>query len=281
MSSTIALLTDFGTQDTYVGVMKAVMLGINPAAQFIDLTHGIRPQNVRQAAFTLLNAYRYCPPGTTFLTVVDPGVGGVRKAIAAQAGGYRFVAPDNGLLSYVLDELPEKQIIELTSADHRLPQVSHTFHGRDVFAPAAAHLAAGVPLESLGTPQTNYAKQMMPMVNVTEKAIIGQVLYSDHFGNLVTSIGTFGWLAEGQLQLTPRFKKGLPPMTIAADAVSITAGQVNLKGIQRTYSSSKLGEPLALIDSSGFLEIAINQGNAASRLNLPMTTQVVIHLGTN
>jgi hypothetical protein len=249
--------------------------------QFIDLTHDIRPQNVRQAALTLLNAYRYFPAGTVFLTVVDPGVGGARKAIAATGGGYHFVAPDNGLLSYVLDELPEKQIVELTNPDYRLPHVSHTFHGRDIFAPAAAYLAAGVPLESLGNPQANYAKQMMPMVNVTEKAIVGQVLYNDHFGNIITSIGTFEWIDDGQLLLTPRFKKGLVPVTLAADQVTITVGQVKLKGIQRTYSAGKLGEPLALIDSSGFLEIAINQGNAAARLNLPMTTQVVIHLGTS
>jgi len=190
MASTIALLTDFGTQDTYVGVMKAVMLGINPAAQFIDLTHEIRPQNVRQAALVLLNTYRYCPPGTVFLTVVDPGVGGGRKPIAVRAGDYSFVAPDNGLLSYVLDELPEKHIVELTekhiveltNSAYRLPTVSHTFHGRDVFAPAAAHLAAGVPLESLGTIQANYAKQMLPMTNVTEKAIIGK---SHHWAGLV------------------------------------------------------------------------------------------------
>ncbi len=279
MASTIALLTDFGTQDTYVGVIKAVMQGINPAAQFIDLTHEIRPQNVRQAALTLLNAYRYFPVGTVFLTVVDPGVGGARKAIAASGGGYHFVAPDNGLLSYVLDELPDKVIVELTNPDYRLPSVSHTFHGRDIFAPAAAHLAAGVPLESLGTAQSNYARQMMPMVNVTESAIIGQVLYSDHFGNIITSIGTFEWMSEGQVQLSPRFKKGLAPVTLAADTVTIKAGQVSLTGIQRSYSSSKLGEPLALIDSNGFLEIAINQGNAASRLNLPMTTQVIIQIG--
>ncbi|HUN05417.1 MAG TPA: SAM-dependent chlorinase/fluorinase [Aggregatilineales bacterium] len=279
MASTIALLTDFGTQDTYVGVMKAVMLGINPAAQFIDLTHEIRPQNVRQAALVLLNTYRYCPPGTVFLTVVDPGVGGGRKPIAVRAGDYSFVAPDNGLLSYVLDELPEKHIVELTNSAYRLPTVSHTFHGRDVFAPAAAHLAAGVPLESLGTIQANYAKQMLPMTNVTEKAIIGQVLYSDHFGNLITSIGTFEWMEDEQLQLTPRFKKNLAPVIIQADQVTITAGSVILKGIHRTYSTGKLGEPLALVDSNGFLEIAINQGHAANRLNLPMTTQVIIQIG--
>jgi S-adenosylmethionine hydrolase len=279
MASTIALLTDFGTQDTYVGVMKAVMLQINPAAQFIDLTHDIRPQNVRQAAYMLMNAYRYFPAGTIFLCVVDPGVGGVRKAIAVQGGGYRFVARDNGLLSYVLDELPEKQIVELTNSDYRLPTISHTFHGRDVFAPAAAHLAAGVPLEALGTAQANYARQMNPMVNITPKAIIGQILHHDHFGNLITSIGHIAWLDDGQARLTPRFKKGLEPVTFQADGVVITAGNVTLTGIQRTYGTGKLGEPLALVDSSGFLEIAINQGNAASRLNLPPTTQVVIQIG--
>lgn len=262
-----------------MGVMKAVMLGINPAAQFIDLTHEIRPQNVRQAALVLLNTYRYGPPGTVFLTVVDPGVGGARKPIAVRAGDYSFVAPDNGLLSYVLDELPEKHIVELTNSAHRLPTVSHTFHGRDVFAPAAAHLAAGVPLESLGTIQANYAKQMLPMTNVTEKAIIGQVLYSDHFGNLITSIGTFEWMDDEQLQLTPRFKKNLAPVIIQADQVTITAGSVILKGIHRTYSTGKLGEPLALVDSNGFLEIAINQGHAANRLNIPITTQVIIQIG--
>src|SRR5664279_4495717 len=157
MSRLIVLLTDFGTTDSYVGVMKGVMLGIAPDAQFVDLTHAIEPQNIRQAAFTLLNSYRFFPAGTIFLVVVDPGVGSERKPIAVCAGGsfaegYTFVAPDNGVLSYVLHELGDAQAVELDNPAYHLAGISYTFHGRDIFAPAVAHLAAGIALDQLGSP---------------------------------------------------------------------------------------------------------------------------------
>ncbi len=153
----IALLTDFGLQDTYVGVMKGVMLDICPEARLIDLTHAIRPQDVRQAALALLDSYRYLPRRTVFLVVVDPGVGSTRRAIAVDAGPYWFVGPDNGVLSYALREIGEWEAFELTNDRYWLPDSSNTFHGRDIFAPVAAHIAYGssvkpFSLGELGTP---------------------------------------------------------------------------------------------------------------------------------
>ncbi|MEP7294036.1 MAG: SAM-dependent chlorinase/fluorinase, partial [Chloroflexota bacterium] len=189
MIKLIALLTDFGTTDTYVGVMKGVMLGIAPDIQLVDLTHAIQPQNIRQAAFLLLNSYRFFPPETVFLVVVDPGVGSSRRALAVRAGQYTFVAPDNGVLSYVLDELSECQTVELTNPDYQLSGASNTFHGRDIFAPAAAHLAAGVPLDTLGAPVDPPVILPDPSLVVAGKHVIGEVLHIDHFGSAVTSIG--------------------------------------------------------------------------------------------
>ena len=146
----ITLLTDFGTQDAFVGVMKGVIKTIAPGADVIDLTHHVPPQDIKAGAFVLKTAYQYFPPGTIHLAVVDPGVGGARRPVAAQIGEYVYVCPDNGLLSYVLAEETLTQAVTLDNTQYHLPQRSRTFHGRDVFAPVAAHLASGVPLAALG-----------------------------------------------------------------------------------------------------------------------------------
>ena len=182
MTRTVALLTDFGTTDTYVGVMKGVMLGICPDLQFVDLTHAIQPQNVKQAAFALLNSYRFFPPDPIFLVVVDPGVGSERRAIAARAGGYTFVAPDNGVLSYLLRELGHVASVELNNLQqslakvgYRRERISSTFHGRDIFAPAAALLATVVPLDQLGNRLEQPVELPAPLLITTDEHVRGEV----------------------------------------------------------------------------------------------------------
>lgn len=280
MDRTIALLTDFGLTDAYVGVMKAVMARINPAARLIDLTHAIPAQNVRQAAFTLLRTYRYFAPGTVFLVVVDPGVGSARKAIAAQAGDTFFVGPDNGVLSYALSEFKNPTVVELTNPDYQLEVISNTFHGRDIFAPAAAHLAAGVPISAFGPPVERIAQQLNPSLKINADQIIGQVIYADHFGNLITSIGELQWRDGNRLELLPRLGKPLvSPMVLAADTLTITVNDQTVTGVRRIYGEAKKGDVVALVDSGGYLEIAVNQGNAATQLKVSAGAPVVLQIG--
>lgn len=279
MPPTIALLTDFGTTDTYVGIMKAVMQRIAPDARFIDITHGIQPQNVRQGAFTLLNAFTYFGPGTIFLVVVDPGVGGTRKPIAASAGGYYFVAPDNGVLSYMLADFENPEVVELSNLSYQLTPVSNTFHGRDIFAPTAAHLASGVPLYKFGPTVEHVYKQLLPQLKIEGSQIIGQALYTDHFGNIITSIGKFNWTDEHTLRLTPQFGNKDRAVNVPAEKVSIKIRNTTIAQIRRTYGEVDRNELLTLIGSSGYLEIALNQGSAASQLNLTSGDQVTLQIG--
>ena len=274
----IALLTDFGTTDTYVGVMKGVMLGIAPSARFVDLTHAIQPQNVRQGAFALLNNYRFFPAETIFLVVVDPGVGSTRIPIAVHAGDYHFVAPDNGVLSYVLHETGSMQAVHLDNPTYHLSGVSNTFHGRDVFAPAAAHLAASVRLEDLGSSLNQLVTIPEPSLRVEGKRILGEVLHIDHFGNVVTSIGLLRWVAPQRLTLSPRFG-GTPSLPIPANNVIITTGKQTVRGIEHTYGEVARGDALAIVGSSGYLELSVNQGSFAARVDLHIGDPVEMQIG--
>ena len=278
MGRVIALLTDFGMMDTYVGVMKGVMLGIAPDAQLVDLTHAVQPQNIRQAAFLLLNAYRFFPPGTAFLVVVDPGVGSSRKLIAVQAGGYTFVAPDNGVLSYALREFGSFQAAELTNPHFRLAGTSSTFHGRDIFAPAAAHLAAGVALEQVGARVEQLVMLPQPLLESENGQLRGEVLHIDHFGTAVTTIGLLK--RDGQaLTLTPRFGQG-DALTFAADGAVVLIGSQRMERIRRTYADVGQGEPLALVGSGGDLELSINGGNFAQRCGVKIGDPVFLQIGS-
>lgn len=263
----VALLTDFGQHDIYVGVMKGVMHGICPQARFIDLTHAIAPQNVRQAALALCDAYAFFPLGTVFLVVVDPGVGGDRRALAVQAGGWSFVAPDNGALSYALLRLPGARCVELRIPPEQQATVSRTFHGRDVFAPAAARLAAGAALASLGAPAAPAVTLPLPLLAAAPGAVTGEALHIDRFGNVAVSIGRLDWQPGGRLRLTPRFTDH-PPAAIQAQRAVIAGPGWSLRGIHPTYSAVPPGELLALVSSAGWLELAVNQGSAADRLRL-------------
>lgn len=278
---TIALLTDFGLDDVYVGVMKAVITGICPVARVIDLSHAVQPQNIHQAAFLLANAVRYFPPGTVFVVVVDPGVGSVRRAVAARAGGYTFVAPDNGVLSYVLADLGAEPMAaaELVNPVYRLPVVSSTFHGRDIFAPAAAHLARGVAVEAMGPLLNDPVTLSQPTLSLKRESLIGEVLHIDRFGNVITSLGRLAWLASGDLELEVAFgvERGRRVQVSAHSEVELQ-GRV-VAGISRTYAEVPHSTPLALLSSDGFLELAVRQGSAAEVFGAQVGDSVLVTLG--
>jgi S-adenosylmethionine hydrolase len=248
-TSIIALLTDFGTDDHYVGVMKGVILKVNPRVMLIDISHGIRAQDILQGAFTLRNSYRYFPPRTVFLVVVDPGVGSHRKAIIARTRRYTFVAPDNGILSPALAQEPSADVYSIEKDRYFLKPVSGTFHGRDIFAPVAAHLSKGLPPVRFGRRQRSYIKLRLPCAQVDNKTktIRGQVVGVDHFGNLVTNIESFHFkMFKGQF------------------AVKIKNTPIG--GLTDAYAAVPKGRWLAIIGSSGCLEISVNQGSAARKL---------------
>jgi S-adenosylmethionine hydrolase len=243
----IALLTDFGLRDHYVGTMKAVMLGICPEASLVDISHDVAPQNVLGAALELAAAYAYFPSGTIFLVVVDPGVGSTRRAVAVEAGGYRFVAPDNGVLSIVLERSPLSSAVELTASQYSRPTISKTFEGRDRFAPAAAWLASGVPLTALGRPASALVTLEVPSPRATEGGIDGAVLRVDRFGNLITNIDR-------------------AMLRKLSGAVTVRIGSQVIPRIVATYAEAEAGEVCALVGSSDHLEIAVNGGSAAATL---------------
>jgi len=184
----VAFLTDFGTQDHYAGTMKGVVLGICPDVTLVDVTHDIPPHDVMAGALELAASYKYFPSGTIFVVVVDPGVGSARRGLAADTGDYRFVAPDNGVLTAVLRETPPKKIVELTERRYARPTVSRTFEGRDRFAPAGALLAKGIQVAALGRPVTDVHPLEMPVAEAAGDTVRGVVVRVDRFGNLVTNI---------------------------------------------------------------------------------------------
>ncbi len=259
----IALLTDFSLHDAYVAAMKGVMLDIVPHAQIIDITHGIEPQNVHQAAFNLLTCYNYFPSKTIFCCVVDPGVGTQRKAIALktianEGKQYIFVAPDNGLLTLILQR-EKLQAISLDNPDYHLNKVSNTFHGRDIFAPASAYLAKGVPFEDIG-----FAVRVDELVqldwaraNKQNNKWHAQIIYIDHFGNLVSNmLGS---------NLTP-------PL----ESWQLNILDTSIKGIKKSFASVEVGGAVAYVGSSGFVEIAIRQGNAQKEWNIAVGKTLLI-----
>src|SRR6267143_4655414 len=199
----IALLTDFGLRDHYAGTVKGVILGICPDVTLVDISHDVPPHDVLAGALELAASYRYFPAGTIFLAVVDPGVGSARRGIAAEAGEYRFVGPDNGVLGVVLDEHPPRRVVELSDRRYARPTVSRTFEGRDRFAPAAAWLAKGTDLGALGRSAASVQRLEVPQPEIDANRVVGQVVRVDRFGNLITNIDhrTFERLADRALDL--------------------------------------------------------------------------------
>src|SRR5574340_1407001 len=184
----ISLLTDFGISDEYVGVMKGVIWGIAPQARLADITHAIQPQNILHGALVLGRAYRYFPAGTVHLAVVDPGVGTARRGIALRVGAQTFVGPDNGLFTIPMGSGEPVEAVSLDNPAYRLPAVSRTFHGRDIFAPAAAHVANGISLSALGEPVSDPVKLSIPQPTRMGNTWLAEVLLVDAFGNLITNL---------------------------------------------------------------------------------------------
>jgi len=258
----VALLSDFGILDHYAGTMKGVVLGICPEATLVDISHDIPAHDVLTAALELAAAYRYFPPATVFLVVIDPGVGSARRGLAAQAGEYRFVAPDNGVLTTVFREVPPKHVIELTERRYARPTVSRTFEGRDRFAPAAGWLAKGVQLSALGRPVSDYRLIEIPEPHVDDGGIRGAVLQVDRFGNLVTNIDrkAFDRLVQG-------------------GAIEIEVDGHPVARVVATYAEIAPDEVCALFGSTDRLEIAAHATSAAERLGVARGAPVQVRRG--
>jgi hypothetical protein len=255
----VTLTTDFGLRDAYVAEMKGVMLGIARSArrslQLVDVTHEVERHDVTEGALALEAAAPFFPPGTVHLAVVDPGVGTARRGLVVAAAGHLFVGPDNGLFTPFLDG-EAWRAFELAEPAYRLPAVSRTFHGRDVFAPAAAHLATGVDPTRLGPPVPDPVRLAWPQVRAVAGAVAGAVVHTDRFGNLITSIHA----------------RSVEPLGVGV-IVRVGGREVPLVG---TYADLPVGRPGALVGSGGRLEIAVREGSAAARLRARRGTAVIV-----
>lgn len=261
----IALLSDFGTRDVYAGVTKAVVARIAPRARLIDLTHEIPPGDIRQAAFRLWQALPHMPAGTIFLAVVDPGVGTARRPLAVAAEEYFFVGPDNGIFTYALARLKNARSVVISP----MSPSSSTFHGRDIFAPAAGMLASGTHLERIGVEATDLVRIPWPLLSreSPKRLFHGEVLFADRFGNMVTSIGHLTRLDSGM-----RMEPWVPGEWAALEFPSARLRALLEGGretpIVRTYGEVPVGSPLAYVGSDGLLEIAVHRGSAEETLGL-------------
>jgi len=246
----ITFLTDFGTSDEYAGIMKGIILSINPTALVIDLTHHIAPQDISQAAYILHASYKFFPKETVHVVVVDPGVGGKRDIVAVRFNSFFFLAPDNGVLTLLIDEGEFDEIVRVENSDYFLDKISQTFHGRDIFAPVSAHLAAGVNINNLGKAikQKNLVRVKLhrPFLSSQEE-LTGIIIGCDHFGNLITNIRPDDF--ENFLQTN-------------SDNIKVSIGKHRMTGLAPSYDSTDFQHPLAIIGSRGYLEIAVNQGSA-------------------
>jgi len=256
--STIALLTDFGAGSSYVGIMKGVMLSVNPRIRLVDLTHDIPQGDIDAAAFVIYQSYSFFPRGTIHTIVVDPGVGTDRRILAVHTDDYYFVAPDNGVLKYIYDRHPNAQVISLTEPDFWLQNKSHTFHGRDVFAPVAAHLAMGTAIRRLGEVTTDYERGNLSKPQKKDKDIKGRIEYIDGFGNCISNIPA--------------------AMLNLKNVQKVQFKNKNLSDVKNTYGEVKSGEPLVLVGSHNHLEIAVRNGNAAEKFGVTKGDELIVKM---
>jgi S-adenosyl-L-methionine hydrolase (adenosine-forming) len=245
----IALITDFGHDSHYVGVMKGVISGINATAKVIDLCHGIEPQNIKQAAFILSDAINYFSEGTVFCCVVDPGVGSSRRPLVVITDKYYFVAPDNGILTYALEKLNVKKIIQ-PDRSYFLHELSNTFHCRDVFAPLAAWICRGEEIKGIEVDSDKIIVLPDLCEIVNDDRIEGELIYADRFGNIISSIHK------------ETIRKFLADRDITYEDIEVSIKDIVISGISTTYIDVNCGEYLAYIGSAGYLEIGIRDGNA-------------------
>jgi S-adenosylmethionine hydrolase len=259
----VTLTTDFGASDHFVGTMRGVILGVNPSAQVVDLCNAVNSFDVLDAALTVAQAYRYFPSNTIHLVVVDPGVGSPRRPLLATTSKHHFIAPDNGVLSLVIEQEERVSVRHITAEHYFLRPLSNTFHGRDIFAPCAGWMSKGVEPEKFGDEITDYVRFSLPKPKAAAaNALKGVVLKVDKFGNLITN-------------LTPENA----PAIFAADAgacLKITVGAAPVAGLRGTYAEGKPGELFAMLNSMGFLEIACNRGAAAQMAKAGRGTEVLV-----
>lgn len=276
-SNLIVLLTDFGLYDPFVGIMKGVIKNINPYAEIIDLSHQVKPQSIRQGAFFLYISYKYFPRGSIFVVVIDPEVGSKREILLYKTNDYYFLAPNNGVISYILPPesvtlrvggeifkfyhtKEEEKIIKIENDEFFLKPVSRTFHGRDIFAPVAAHISLGTEIEKFGQEfKGEVIRIPFPQLKHTDQKLYGEIVYSDRFGNLITNVD------EESLN---KFLNGLKPIIIFKN--------IEIFGLKNSYSEVKKGEPLAIINSFNYLEISIREGSAIEKFLANEGDEIVI-----
>ncbi len=257
----ITLLTDFGAQDHYVASMKGVILGINPRCTLVDISHRVGPQDIEEGAFLLASTSSFFPRGTIHLSVVDPGVGGPRRPILVVTSNYYFVGPDNGLFALALRRERVKRAIALTNRKFFLSRVSSTFHGRDLFAPVAAHLSLGVRPETFGDRIDTWADLRLARPEQKGKELTGEIVHIDAFGNLVSNI-------DEQTLLD----------FVRDHRFSIKVGRHKVYGLKKGYWEGKKGGMVALIGSGGFLEISVREGDARKKLKVKRGDRIKIQI---
>ena len=261
-ASIITLLTDFGTQDHYIASMKGVILSINSQCTLVDITHQVKPHNVKEGAYLLANAYSYFPKGSIHVAVVDPGVGSPRKPVLFETQHYFWVGPDNGLFTMVFQREKVKNAITLNNSKYFLPNVSSTFHGRDIFAPVAAHLSLGVNSKVFGDKIDTWTEFVFRKPKTEGGQLSGEIFYIDSFGNLISNIHEYEFFL---------FIKDRPFM--------IRVGEKNIQCLKKGYWEGRKNEPLALFGSSGFLEISVREGNAQKRLKAKEGEPIIVQIG--
>lgn len=273
----VTLLTDFGLTDSYVATMKGVILGIAPGTQLVDISHAIAPQQVRQAAYVLYVSYPYFPTHAVHLVVVDPGVGSARRSIAVRTPVGTFVGPDNGVFSYVMYRERVEVVVDLSDSRYHSSSVSHTFHGRDIFAPAAAHLAAGIPMTEMGPLVNDVVLLPCPRLELMGSDLVGEVMHIDRFGNVITSVGRLEW-AQDELVLQAAFGQVQESARFDAARVVVEVAGHRVASVRRTYAEVEAGMSLALVGSSGHLEVAVRDGSAAEAMDLHLGDEVLVRL---
>ena len=257
--SLVTLLTDFGLEDEYVGVMKGVILSVDPHARMVDLCHAIPPGDIRKAAWMLGISWPFFPQGTVHVAVVDPGVGSSRKLLCLAHRGQFFLAPDNGLLHFILCRIKKPRLYSITNRRYALKKISHTFHGRDILAPAAGHLSKGLNPARLGFPVRSYEtlQECLP-VKTKGGTLKGVVIHLDRFGNAVTNFSVQEIRRLGKRGKLELGVKGPGPHSSGC----------RIRGLATSYSAVSKGKPLLVIGSRGLLEIALNRGSAAKSLRI-------------
>lgn len=259
----ITLTTDYGTNDHLVGAMKGVILSINPEVMLVDITHGVIPHDILDGALTIGQAFRYYPPKTVHLVVVDPGVGTPRRPILVAADQHYLVGPDNGVFSAVYDQTEALYVWNLTSEHYFRQPVSNTFHGRDIFAPVTAWLTKSWQSSAFGEPITDFVRFSLPKPKTEGQTIKGVILRVDHFGNLITNLTA----------------ENAPAIFTPDGKFTIRAGNGSVTKIVPTFAGGAAGEAVGIIGSSGYLEISVNRGNAARTLGAMRGAEITVELG--